>query len=101
MEKLSQISVVAATAVVLSAGSLAITTPLLAAGASGPLVAHKAFYEMEMGDKMQNSHIVSVMGRSVFAMERDCTGWRSVEDYMIQFVIDNGGADLRQGCACI
>ncbi|MAK18084.1 MAG: hypothetical protein CMN41_05510 [SAR116 cluster bacterium] len=93
MEKLSQISVVAATAVVLSAGSLAITTPLLAAGASGPLVAHKAFYEMEMGDKMQNSHIVSVMGRSVFAMERDCTGWRSVEDYMIQFVIDNGGAD--------
>ena len=93
MEKLSQISVVAAIAVVLSAGSLAITTPLLAAGASGPLVAHKAFYEMEMGDKMQNSHIVSVMGRSVFAMERDCTGWRSVEDYMIQFVIDNGGAD--------
>ena len=93
MEKLSQISVVAATAVVLSAGSLAVTTPLLAAGASGPLVAHKAFYEMEMGDKMQNSHIVSVMGRSVFAMERDCTGWRSVEDYMIQFVIDNGGAD--------
>ncbi len=93
MEKLSHFSVVAATAVVLSAGSLAIATPLLAAGASGPLVAHKAFYEMEMGDKVQNSHIVSVMGRSVFAMERDCTGWRSVEDYIIQFVVDNGGAD--------
>lgn len=93
MEKLSHFSVVAATAVILSAGSLAIATPLLAAGASGPLVAHKAFYEMEMGDKVQNSHIVSVMGRSVFAMERDCTGWRSVEDYIIQFVVDNGGAD--------
>ena len=93
MKILTQSSVVAAIAVVLSAGSLVITTPLLAAGASGPLVAHKAFYEMEMGDKMQNSHIVSVMGRSVFAMERDCAGWRSVEDYMIQFVIDNGGAD--------
>lgn len=93
MEKLSHFSVVTATAVILSAGSLAIATPLLAAGASGPLVAHKAFYEMEMGDKVQNSHIVSVMGRSVFAMERDCTGWRSVEDYIIQFVVDNGGAD--------
>ena len=74
-------------------GSLAISTSALAAGASGPLVAHKAFYEMEMGDNAQNSQILSVMGRSVFAMERDCTGWRSVEDYMIQFVIDNGGAD--------
>jgi hypothetical protein len=48
---------------------------------------------MEIGDKVQNSHIVSVMGRSVFAIERDCTGWRSIEDYMIQFVVENGGAD--------
>ncbi len=80
-------------AVVLAAGALGVGTPVLAAGASGPLVAHKAFYEMEMGDKVQNSHIVSVMGRSVFAMERDCTGWRSVEDYMLQFVVENGGAD--------
>ena len=80
-------------AVVLAAGVFGVGTPVLAAGASGPLVAHKAFYEMEMGDKVQNSHIVSVMGRSVFAMERDCTGWRSVEDYMLQFVVENGGAD--------
>ena len=80
-------------AVVLATGALGVGTPVLAAGASGPLVAHKAFYEMEMGDKVQNSHIVSVMGRSVFAMERDCTGWRSVEDYMLQFVVENGGAD--------
>jgi hypothetical protein len=75
------------------AGSFFVNAPSMAAGASGPLVAHKAFYEMEMGEKVQNSNIVSVMGRSVFAMERDCTGWRSVEDYMIQFVIENGGAD--------
>jgi hypothetical protein len=80
-------------AVVALGSSLAFSTSVFAAGASGPLVAHKAFYEMEMGDNAQNSHILSVMGRSVFAMERDCTGWRSVEDYMIQFVIDNGGAD--------
>jgi len=83
----------AVVAVGLVAGGLGFGMPVLAAGASGPLVAHKAFYEMEMGDRVQNSHIVSVMGRSVFAMERDCTGWRSVEDYMIQFVVETGGAD--------
>ncbi|MEL0196358.1 MAG: DUF1849 family protein, partial [Rhodobiaceae bacterium] len=65
----------AVVAVGLVAGGLGVGMPVLAAGASGPLVAHKAFYEMEMGDRVQNSHIVSVMGRSVFAMERDCTGW--------------------------
>ena len=81
-----------ATASVL-AGILAIAAPASAAGASGSLVAHKAFYEMEMGDKAQNSHIVSVVGRSVFAIERECTGWRSVEDYIIQFMVENGGAD--------
>ena len=62
------------------------------AGNTG-IVAHKAFYEMQMGEKVQNSHIVSVNGRSVFAMERECSGWRSIEDYMIQFVAENGGAD--------
>ncbi len=83
----------AATAALVLLGSVATGASSLAAGASGSLVAHKAFYEMEIGDKVQNSHIVSVMGRSVFAIERDCTGWRSVEDYMIQFVVENGGAD--------
>ena len=93
MQLISKFSLRVAKAAILPAGMLAIGLSPLAAGASGPLVAHKAFYEMEMGDKVQNSHIVSVMGRSVFAMERDCTGWRSIEDYMIQFVVENGGAD--------
>jgi hypothetical protein len=93
MKTVSLFSSAVATATLFLAGSLVIVPSVRAAGAAGPLVAHKAFYEMEMGEKVQNSHIVSVMGRSVFAMERDCTGWRSIEDYMIQFVIDNGGAD--------
>ena len=74
--------------------SIFVFAPLPDASASSPgIVAHKAFYEMEMGEKLQNSSIVSVNGRSVFAMERECTGWRSIEDYMIQFVAENGGAD--------
>lgn len=57
------------------------------------MVAHKAFYQMEMGDRQQTSQIVNINGRSAFAIERDCTGWRSIEDYMIQFVAENGGMD--------
>jgi len=72
-----------------------VTAPLSASAAKlGPtIVAHKAFYEMEMGDRLQNSHIVNINGRSAFAIERDCSGWRSIEDYMIQFIAENGGAD--------
>ena len=57
------------------------------------LVEHKAFYEMQMGERLQSSHIVNINGMSAFAIERDCTGWRSIEDYMIQFVAESGGSD--------
>ena len=94
MEKSLALSVPVVTAAFVLGVGLVAGAPAIAAGGAGSgLVAHKAFYEMEMGDKVQNSHIVSVMGRSVFAMERDCTGWRSIEDYVIRFVIENGGAD--------
>ncbi|MGC6453612.1 MAG: EipB family protein [Candidatus Puniceispirillaceae bacterium] len=72
-----------------------VAAPFSAASAkvASNIVAHKAFYEMEMGDRLQNSHIVNINGRSAFAIERDCSGWRSIEDYMIQFVAENGGSD--------
>ena len=78
-----------------SAIALASLLPTHAATAkiSSNLVGHKAFYEMQMGDRLQNSHIVNINGRSAFAIERDCSGWRSVEDYMIQFIADSGGSD--------
>ena len=52
---------------------------------AGSISAHKAFYEMRLGDRVQNSNIVNVVGRSAFVVERDCDGWVSVEDYMIEF----------------
>ncbi|MEC7361531.1 MAG: DUF1849 family protein, partial [Pseudomonadota bacterium] len=86
-------SFVRAAAVAFSAAFLASGSLVHAGAGNSGIVAHKAFYEMQMGEKVQNSHIVSVAGRSVFAMERECSGWRSIEDYMIQFVAENGGAD--------
>ena len=76
------------------AGTIGLTTyAAFAAQSASNLVAHRAYYEMSMGDKLQNSHIVNISGRSAFALEHDCSGWRSIEDYIIQFVADTGGQD--------
>ena len=68
-----------AAAVILSV-ALAAGVPFQAASAkiNSKLVEHKAFYEMQMGERLQNSHIVNINGMSAFAIERDCTGWRSI-----------------------
>ena len=55
---------------------------------AGAVVAHRAFYEMTIGEMEKNSSVLSVSGRSAYSVERDCDGWRSVEDYVIEF----GGA---------
>ena len=60
---------------------------------AGGISAHKAFYEMRLDDRVQNSNIVNVVGRSALIVERDCDGWVSVEDYMIEFINDTGGSD--------
>ena len=55
---------------------------------AGGVVSHRAFYEMTIGEMNKNSTVLSVSGRSAYSVERDCDGWRSVEDYVIEF----GGA---------
>jgi hypothetical protein len=55
---------------------------------AGAVVAHRAFYEMTIGETEKNSSVLSVSGRSAYSVERDCDGWRAVEDYVIEF----GGA---------
>ncbi len=55
------------------------------------IAGHRAFYEMRMGQADKNAVVQSVSGRSAFVLEKDCDGWRSAEDYMIEF----GNADGR------
>ena len=57
------------------------------------LAAHQAFYEMSLDDRESSSPIVGVSGKSAFVMQRECDGWISVEDYMIEFVSENGNSD--------
>ena len=57
------------------------------------IASHRAFYEMEVGRVEKNATIQTVAGRSAFFLEKDCDGWRSSEDYMIEFGNVNGRVD--------
>ena len=49
------------------------------------IAGHRAFYEMRIGQADKNAVVQSVTGRSSFVLEKDCGGWRSAEDYLIEF----------------
>jgi len=57
------------------------------------IAGHRAFYEMRMGQADKNAVVQSVSGRSAFVLEKDCDGWRSAEDYMIEFGNGDGRTD--------
>ena len=54
---------------------------------------HRAFYEMQLGVADQNSNVQAVSGRSAFTLDRDCDGWRSNEEYLIEFSGKEGRRD--------
>ena len=54
---------------------------------------HRAFYEMQLGVADQNSNVQAVTGRSAFTLGRDCDGWRSNEEYLIEFGGKEGSRD--------
>ena len=54
---------------------------------------HRAFYEMQLGAADPNSNVQSVSGRSAFTLDRDCDGWRSNEEYLIEFGGNEGSRD--------
>ncbi|MEL0077331.1 MAG: DUF1849 family protein [Alphaproteobacteria bacterium] len=82
MRKCFKVSLMAASLVFMASGAQA-----------GGIASHKAFYEMSLDDREQKSNIVNILGRSAVTVERDCEGWISVEDYVIEFVSENGGSE--------
>ena len=57
----------------------------IAAAHATNIAGHRAFYEMRMGQTDKNAVVQTVAGRSAFVLEKDCDGWRSAENYMIEF----------------
>ncbi|MDC1383604.1 cell envelope integrity EipB family protein [Candidatus Puniceispirillum sp.] len=57
------------------------------------LTPHRAFYEMRLGTANQNSVVQAISGRSAFTLDRDCNGWRSNENYIIELRNKKGELD--------
>lgn len=57
------------------------------------IAGHRAFYEMRIGQADKNAPVQSITGRSAFVLEKDCDGWRSAEDYLIEFGNSDGRTD--------
>ena len=81
----------------LAAVSLITTMTVMAAFScstnAATVTPHRAFYEMRLGVANQSSVVQAVRGRSAFTLDRDCDGWRSNEDYVIEFSNKEGGLD--------
>ena len=52
---------------------------------SATVTPHRAFYEMQLGSASQSSTVQTIVGRSAFTLDQDCSGWFSNEEYMIEF----------------
>lgn len=72
----------------------ALTSAATAVAHAANLAGHRAFYEMRLGQSDKNAAVQSVLGRSAFVLEKDCDGWRSAENYMIEF--GNGDGQINR-----
>jgi len=70
-----------------------LTCAVIVAAHAANIAGHRAFYEMRIGQADKNAVVQSVSGRSAFVLEKDCDGWRSAEDYMIEFGNGDGRMD--------
>ena len=84
-----KISSIAASVLMLSSGIAGFSFDTIAAS----VTPHRAFYEMRLGIANQNSAVQAVSGKSAFTLDRDCNGWRSNEDYVIEFSSKEGKLD--------
>ena len=51
------------------------------------------FMRCSWGKTDNNSNVQAVTGRSAFTLDRDCSGWQSNEDYLIEFEGKEGHAN--------
>ena len=83
------LSSVAATIIMITTVMVGFSVGTIAA----TLTPHRAFYEMRLGTANQNSVVQAISGRSAFTLALDCNGWRSNEDYVIDFKTKEGELD--------
>ena len=58
------------------------------------LVAHEATYEMGLLASGNDAKMTDIVGKTNFLMRKDCEGWISSEDYLLEFAYDTGDSAL-------
>lgn len=58
------------------------------------LAAHEATYEMSLLTARQDSQMAAVKGKTNFIIRRDCDGWTSSENYVLEFDYQSGESDI-------
>ena len=51
------------------------------------LAAHEATYNMSLLSVEQDSQMAGIKGKTSFTIRRDCDGWKSSENYVLEFAI--------------
>ena len=54
------------------------------------LAPHQVTYQLSMRDANPDTSISAITGKTVFRMARECDGWKSGEDYVMQMRFDDG-----------
>ena len=51
---------------------------------------HRVTYQLSLLESDKDSGISNIKGKTVFTLQRECEGWKSGEDYVMQMVFDGG-----------
>lgn len=78
------------TAPVLASALLLVCTGGTIAKGAVELAAHQATYNMSLLSVGQDSQMAGIKGKTNFAIRRDCDGWKSSENYVLEFDYQSG-----------
>ena len=51
---------------------------------------HRVTYQLSLLESDQDAGIQDIKGKTIFSLQRECEGWKSGEDYVMQMVLDGG-----------
>ena len=74
----------------LSSGFLLVCFGVPAAAVGVELASHEATYNMSLLSVEQESQMAGIKGKTNFTIRRDCDGWKSSENYVLEFDYQSG-----------
>ena len=65
-----------------------------APGLAIDLAAHEATYEMSLLSANTEAQMTAIAGKTNFILRKDCEGWISSEDYLLEFAYETGDSAI-------